>query len=279
MSASHQTPIQFAHLFPQLDGLLIDLLLSLTEAEWQMPTVAKQWCVKDVAAHLLDGNLRTLSIQRDQYFGEMPTGIDSYHSLVTWLNQLNATWVAASKRLSPQVLILLLQSTGLLVCDYYKSLHPDDIAIFSVAWAGETESKNWLHLAREYTEKFIHQQQIRAAVGKPALITDEFFLPFMQIIMQALPFTFSKIDAVLNTTIQVNILPIGGTYYLVKQVDDWQLATSPKGNFIAEITIYSDTAWQLFSGSMSADVAKLQTKIVGNASLGEVVLSMRSFMV
>ncbi len=109
MSASDQTPIEVAHLFAKIDTLLIDLLQSLNEAEWQMPTVAKQWCVKDIAAHLLDGNLRTLSIQRDQYFGETPIGIESYQDLVTWLNQLNATWVAASKRLSPQVLVMLLK--------------------------------------------------------------------------------------------------------------------------------------------------------------------------
>lgn len=279
MSASDQTPIEVAHLFAKIDELLSDSLQSLTEAEWQMPTVAKQWCVKDVAAHLLDGNLRTLSIQRDQYFGETPDAIESYQDLVAWLNQLNATWVAASKRLSPHVLVMLLQATGGLVSNYYASLPLDETAIFSVAWAGDQTSKNWLHLAREYTEKFIHQQQIRAAVGKPALITDEFFLPFMQIIMQALPFTFKDVSAALQTTIKISITPSGGTYYLVKQTDGWQLATSPQCNFIAEVTIDSDTAWQLFSGSMCADVAKLQTKIVGNASLGEVVLSMRSFMV
>ncbi len=156
---------------------------------------------------------------------------------------------------------------------------PDEPAIFPVAWAGETQSKNWLHLAREYTEKFIHQQQIRAAVGKPALIKDEFFLPFMQIIMQALPFTFKDVAAAVDTTIKITISPVGGTYYLVKQIDNWQLATSPQGNFIADVTIDSDTAWQLFSGSMYTSVAVEQANIKGDASLAQIVLSMRSFMV
>jgi Mycothiol maleylpyruvate isomerase N-terminal domain len=279
MSASHQTPIQVAHLFAKIDELLSDLLQSLTEAEWQMPTVAKQWRVKDIAAHLLDGNLRTLSIQRDQYFGETPAGIESYQNLVTWLNQLNATWVAASKRLSPHVLVMLLQATGGLVSNYYASLPLDETAIFSVAWAGEKESKNWLHLGREYTEKFIHQQQIRAAVGKPALITDEFFLPFMQIIMQALPFTFKDVSAALQTTIKISIMPSGGTYYLVKQTDDWQLENEGKMPPIVDISLDSHIAWQLFSGSMSTSVAVEQANIKGDASLAQIVLSMRSFMV
>jgi hypothetical protein len=279
MSASHQTPIQVAHLFPQIDGLLIDLLQSLTEAEWQMPTVAKLWCVNDVVAHLLDGNLRTLSIQRDRYFGETPDAINSYQDLVVWLNQLNATWVAASKRLSPQVLVLLLQTTGPLVSNYYASLPPNEPAIFPVAWAGEAQSKNWLHVAREYTEKFIHQQQIRAAVGKQALIIDDFFTPFMQIIMQALPFTFKDVAAAVDTTIKITISPVGGTYYLVKQIHGWQLEKQSKIPLIADISLNSHIAWQLFSGSMSTSVAMQQVNIKGDASLAQIVLSMRSFMV
>jgi hypothetical protein len=35
-----------------------------------------------------------------------------------------------------------------------------------VAWAGEAESKNWFHVARDYSEKWHHQQQIREAVSQ-----------------------------------------------------------------------------------------------------------------
>ena len=58
------------HLLPELDKLLLTLLQSLTAAEWQAQTVAKLWTVKDVAAHLLDGNIRILSMLRDGYFGK-----------------------------------------------------------------------------------------------------------------------------------------------------------------------------------------------------------------
>ena len=57
-----EPPIKTTHLFPILDQLLIDLLQSLTKAEWHYPTIAKQWLVKDIAAHLLDGNIRMLSM-------------------------------------------------------------------------------------------------------------------------------------------------------------------------------------------------------------------------
>src|SRR5688572_10495340 len=100
-------PIPTLHLFPKLDQKLIELLKSLSIDEWSRPTLAKQWTVKDIASHLLDGNIRTLSFSRDQFFGERPDAINSYQDIVDYLNRLNADWVKATKRVSPTVLIEL----------------------------------------------------------------------------------------------------------------------------------------------------------------------------
>ena len=80
-------PIDTLPLFPVLDELLLELLRSLTPADWQRPTLARQWSVKDVAAHLLDGNLRTLSMLRDGHFGEA-TDDTSYAGLVADITSL-----------------------------------------------------------------------------------------------------------------------------------------------------------------------------------------------
>jgi len=97
----NQVEVETLHLFPILDNMLVSLLAQLTEAEWQAQTVARLWKVKDVAAHLLDGNLRALSTSRDHYFGEAPGNIRTYGELVGFLNQLNLSWTHAAKRLSP----------------------------------------------------------------------------------------------------------------------------------------------------------------------------------
>lgn len=158
MKNSEIIPIQTSHLFSVLDELLIELLKSLTEEEWNAQTVAKKWTVKDIASHLLDGNLRGLSISRDHFFGEKPAAINSYRDLVNFLNQLNITWTNATKRLSPNVLIDLLETTGKQYSEHLQTLNVFENAVFSVAWAGEETSLNWFHIAREYTEKFLHQQ-------------------------------------------------------------------------------------------------------------------------
>ena len=137
--------IQVKHLFGELDRLLIELLKGLKNEDWDLPTSAKLWNVKDVTSHLLDTNLRTLSIQRDRYFGEKPPEFKNRQDLIDWLNRLNADWVKATKRLGPDVLISLLESSGKEVTNYYQSLPDMGEAIFPVAWAGEDQSLNWMH--------------------------------------------------------------------------------------------------------------------------------------
>ena len=89
---TNEIRIETLHLFSILDSKLIELLKSLTKEEWDTQTVAKLWKVKDVASHLLDGNLRALSTSRDQYFGEKPENINSYQDLVGFINHLNMSW-------------------------------------------------------------------------------------------------------------------------------------------------------------------------------------------
>jgi hypothetical protein len=53
-------PILCASLIREVDQHLIALLSSLASSEWDLPTLAPQWSVRDVAAHLLDTALRKL---------------------------------------------------------------------------------------------------------------------------------------------------------------------------------------------------------------------------
>lgn len=159
-------PIPTLHLFPVLDQKLTAFLRSLPKQAWNHPTRAKLWTVKDIAAHLLDGNLRHISLLRDKYVSETPGELHSYQELLNYLNRLNSDWVTAWKRVSPEILILLLEQTGktFFECLQTLDLHAD--AAFPVAWAGHSKSPNWFHIAREYTEKWHHQQQIREACGE-----------------------------------------------------------------------------------------------------------------
>lgn len=278
MTLQRDIPIDVAYLLPTLDLKLIELLKSLKPEEWQKQTIAKLWTVKDVVAHLADGNIRMLSILRDHYFGEQ-TNANSYQDLVGYLNVLNADWIKAMRRVSPQMLILLLETTSQPYCDYFKSLNPFDKSVFTVGWVGEKESQNWMEIARQYTEKWLHQQQIRAAVNKPGLMTPELYYPFIDIFMLALPYTYREISADNGSIVKVTIpTDIGGAWYLLRTDDTWELKKDLTDTPTAEIIIDPDISWRLFSKGLSAEQVNKQVTIHGDEKLGSTVLTMLSVM-
>jgi hypothetical protein len=57
-----EIPVATLPLFAPLDDQLIRLLRTLEPGDWQKPTRAVSWTVKDIVSHLLDGNLRMISI-------------------------------------------------------------------------------------------------------------------------------------------------------------------------------------------------------------------------
>ena len=276
---NNELPIETLPLFPLLDKKLIELLRSLTAEEWNAPTVAKLWNVKDVASHLLDGNLRALATSRDGYFGEKAENIHSYQDLVDFLNHLNLSWTTATKRLSPQLLIQLLETTGQAYYEHLHTLNPFDKAVFSVAWAGEETSQNWFHIAREYTEKFLHQQQIRDAVGKQGIMTKEFYYPFLDIFMRALPHTFRDVDAAFGTVVTIEVLTyIGGQWNIVKTENGWLLNKEINLEPDAHVAIDPDTAWKLFSKSLTPEQVADKVEMKGNKTLAEQALKMVAVM-
>jgi uncharacterized protein (TIGR03083 family) len=266
-------PISTLHLFEPLEKKLIELLKSLSMEDWNKTTVAKLWTVKDVAAHLLDGNMRVLASAQD-YTGDPPGEINSYQDLVSYLNKLNADWVKAMKRVSPDTIIKLLEVTQQDFIAYYHSLDLYAPARFSVAWAGEETSANWFHIAREYTERWHHQQQIRDAVNKPGIMDREFFFPLIQTFMMALPHTYRNTNAPEGTVVSVQVIgETGGEWKIKIENGSWQFTTeSVKPNTTIELT--PDTAWKLFTKALDKESAQARIKISGDNKLAEPVFTM-----
>ena len=273
-------PIYVIELFPKLHVKLIELLKSLSNDDWTRPTVCSMWDVKDIVAHLLDGGyLRRLSMHRDGYFGERAENINSYQDLVTFLNRLNADWVRAARRLSPQILIELLDQSGHEVYELFKSLDPHEPALHSVAWAGEEVSENWFDIAREYTEHWHHQQQIRLAVNKPGIMTRELYFPVLDTFMRALPHTYRDVEADEETLLKFQIVgEAGGTWFLLRQSGRWNLGVDAEGWSTSEVTIPQEIAWRLFTKGIDKEAAKKEIAITGDERLGGVVLNMLAVM-
>jgi hypothetical protein len=235
--------------------------------------------VKDIVAHLLDSSIRRLSFGRDALPAKPDTPIASYADLVGYLNRLNAEWVTASRRLSPQVLIDLLDFTAGQVHAFFRTLDPYTPALFPVAWAGDDVSPNWFDIGREYTERWLHQQQIREAVGAPGLTSREWLHPTLDVFVRALPFTYRTVEAPTGRSVQFEILgEAGGVWTLVRGATGWELFTGSGSNADAVVSLDQETAWKLFSKGLDGSAARGRVRIVGESRLGDPVLGSLAVM-
>jgi hypothetical protein len=103
-------PIYTVELFLPLSRELLAVLRSLPPEDWARPTVCSPWTVKDVAAHLLGGNLGRLW-NRDQSSSTSESSPQLYDELLNAIYHDNAVWVQAARRISPAILIEFLELT------------------------------------------------------------------------------------------------------------------------------------------------------------------------
>lgn len=267
-------------LFRPLHEELVGLLSGLSAADWERPTVAGTWRVRDVAAHLLDTDLRRISSQRDGWIPAGETPVAGWADLVSLLNGLNAGWVEAARRLSPRVLTELLTYSGRELAVVVATLDPDALAPFGILWAGQTVSTNRFDLGREYTEKWHHQAQIRLAVGAAPLDGRQLFHPVLALSMHALPRALDGETAPEGTAVSVSVTgEAGGGWSAVRGAAGWRLFEGEAPSPAARVAMDGETAWRLLYNALPTEEARLRVTAEGDARLLAAVLRARSVMV
>ncbi len=267
-------PVMVLDLFPQERKLLLELFSHLSEEDWEKPTVCPGWTVKDIGLHLLGDDIGYLSGHRDHFSNPFFRNKDmrTWESLVTNLNEANELWVKAAERISPKLLSDLLTLTGKQFHEYLQSLDPMAIN-GTVSWAGPDPAPVWLDIAREYTERWLHQQQIRDAVNIPGLKERRFFHPILDTFVRALPHTYRDVPVADMTVIQFVVTgEAGDVWYLVGEANRWFLYTGVERQPDAVVTMDQETCWRLFTRGMNKGQARGNTTIKGNQRLGEKIL-------
>jgi uncharacterized protein (TIGR03083 family) len=267
-------------LFPAERRSLVELLTGLTGEQWNMPTVCPGWTVRDVASHVLGVDIGNLSRRRDGFRDPGAAGPvgETWTELVTFLNQFNELWVAAARRISPRLLCELLAFTGEAIAAYFRGL---DLSAMggSVAWAGPDAAPVWLDVAREYTERWIHQQQIRDAVGLPGLKVPYYFAPVLATFVHALPHALRDVAASPGTCVRLTISGrAGGTWIAMRAEDIWLLGQDRDGPVAVTVTLDQEEAWRLFTRGMARNEVLERMHIAGDRALGEKVLDMVSII-
>jgi uncharacterized protein (TIGR03083 family) len=259
-----------------VDRELITLLRSLELDEWSLQTVAPAWKVRDVVAHLLDAPLRKLSFVRDAYYVDY-FDIRSHQDVIALVTRLNHEGVSVYRRLSPSVLIDLMQMACDQYADFHESLDPFAPAAFAVTWAGEDKSLNWFDTARELTERWHHQQQIRLAANRPGIMVPELYHPVLDCFLRGLPHLYRDIDAPVGAEILFEISgDCGGKWLLARTSAGWNFVDREAANLVSRVTIPQTLAWRLFTKGIDYDSARPEIQVEGD--LGENALRLTAIV-
>ena len=257
-------PILTASLFEPLGHELLALLRGLKRDDWARRTVCADWTVHDIAAHLLDTALRRLSAERDGHTPAPPDrAIGSYRDLVDFLNALNRSWVTAWRRVSPETLIDVMAMAERGLAEHLPRVDPFAKARFPVAWAGEDESPSWFDQARELTERWHHQQQIRLAVGAPALEEPRFSQPVLETFLHALPHRYRDVSAPPGTTVSLTIRGREDYGFTVRREDEWALLRGTTADADAAVEMTEENAWLLLTKGLAGAEAFQRAQLRG----------------
>ena len=268
-------PVLVTHLFPDERAALLDVLRSLDREQWERPTVCVGWSVGDIARHLVADDLGRLSRERDSYTthgftASSPERLES--ELLTFINAGNEAWVAATRRLSPAIVIDLLEWCGRETQAHFESLDMHAIG-GAVTWAGPEPAPKWLDVAREYTERWLHQQQIRDAVKRPVLRDRRFLGLVLETFVRALPHTYRGMEAAADTHVKLIVSgEAGGEWSLVRRERGWLLGRGEESTPAATVRLDQSIAWRLFTNGLSEEQAREAVRVEGDEALGAKIL-------
>lgn len=253
------------------------LLAALPADAWLRPTVAAKWRVRDVVAHMVDTGLRRLSFHRDALTPPLPpAGVD----LTTFINGLNAEFVGVSGRFSVPVLRSLYERMASELSAFVADLPLDGPALFPVSWAGETESRAWFDIGRDFTEHWHHQMQVRDAVGGGQASDPAWLHAVLNVALRALPHQLRQVTRPPGTVIQLEISGAsGGTWAVVREQSGWTLRQGHAGASAVTLRMTDGALVKTLFNALPMTSALAASDVAGDITLAADVLRTRAVIV
>jgi uncharacterized protein (TIGR03083 family) len=272
------TRVDVRQVMEQERAELVRLLGSLTDEESSEPTVCEGWTVRDLAVHLLGDDLSFLSRNRDAHASQGDPSAD-WDTMVDQLDAMNNRWVEAARFLSTRLLAELLESSGRMVSQFLESVDPSAPGE-AVSWAGTDPAPWWLVGAREFTERWVHHQQIRDALNRPGLNGPSFVAPILATAIHGIPRAYDQFDAAEDTTVAIDVTGRAGFSWAVRKHNDgWTLYEGLTREADARVSIDQDTAWRFLMGMSTAAAARRKATVEGDKKLAKPFFSAVSAIV
>lgn len=198
--------------------------------------------MRDVALHVLDDDLGWLARGRDGDRSGLLDSSGDRRAFVAALHAKNERWVVGAAGLSRRVVTDLLEWTGAEVATYHATL--DLTARSRVFWAGPGVVPLWFDLARDLTERWVHQRHIRDAVGRPGH-HDRLLPEVLGTFVWAFPHQY-RADAPRGTVVHLDMRP-AGSWTLTDGATGWVLGQGP-ADAPALLRMAPEVAWRQLTG-------------------------------
>ncbi len=271
-------PAEPSHDYAALFGLersrLTELLAGLQPADWDRPSPCPGWSVLGLCCHLVGDDLGALARHRDAHYGTPgPPGAQ----FVAWLDELQAEWVRAARRLSPRIVADLLRWAGPQITETFRQEDPRARSA-SVSWAGSGPVPAWLDQARELSEYWIHRQQILQALGRPSDLRADLAGPVLDGLRLAYPHRLAEASSRPGDTVVIHVTgPVTRTWCLVAAASGWEFRDRPGGLVVASLATDTEQAWRLLTNNLPA-AGKADLEASGDDTITSILLRTRAII-
>ena len=177
---------------------------------------------------------------------------------IDWLDELQIEWVRAARRLSPTLVVELLEWAGPRLT---RVLDGEDLTAQSsrVSWAGPDPAPVWLDQLRELSEYWIHRQQILEALGRPADLDRALLRPILLGLRWAFAYRLSQVGLPSGDAVRITVgEPINESWLLVvSDPGTWDFSDDPTARVIAHASFSADEIWRLLTNNLAKSAPEL----------------------
>jgi len=270
-------PARYSELFAIERARLVDLLRNVGGQEWSRPSPCPGWTVLGLCTHLVGDDLSILARHRDDHAGTIPPPGASEPEFIVWLDDLQNAWVKAAGRLSPRLVIDLLEWAGPQIVDYFRDQDSRSRSAH-VSWAATDSVPVWLDQARELSEFWIHRQQLRHALGQESDVRTDLLGPILEGLRWAYPFRLAEVRAEPGDSVSIEVSgPSSALWHLVSGSNGWEFQASPGSRLVATLAVTTEQAWRLLTNNLPP-IQQRELAISGDEPVVEVLRRTRAIV-
>ncbi len=252
------------------------MLRSLSAEDWQRDTPCPSWDVLGLVNHLIGDDLSVISWQRDHHHGTPAPDTADEATFIDWLDDLQLEWVHAARRISPRLAIDLLDWLGNQVADTFAAQDQRSWTAH-VSWASDSPVPIWLDQARELTERWIHRQQLREAMGRTTDLDEELAGPVLDALRWAYPYRLETAD-VADGHVEIEIAgPFHRSWRLANRDGEWVFIDRADGPACAALSMTAEQAWRLLTNNYGVEEHG-PIRSSGDSAVIEVLLNTRAII-